>query len=169
MKSKNYIFIYNSIDDSSQMFYSFLFSDFNQILIINTFVMENAALVIVDPQNDFCEGGSLGVTGSNEIFPAINSILKANLFSNTFMTLDWHPENHISFAANHNKQPFTEMEIYGEKQMLWPTHCIENSHGSSPSKLLKLSGREVVVKKGVRAEEETYSGFGTKNNPTELK
>lgn len=53
--------------------------------------MEKAALLIVDPQNDFCEGGSLGVNGSSEIFPFINSIITSNLFENSFMTLDWHP------------------------------------------------------------------------------
>ena len=82
-------FIYNRIDDSSPILSSFL-SDFNQILI-NTLVMEKAALLIVDPQNDFCEGGSLGVNGSSEIFPFINSIITSNLFENSFMTLDWHP------------------------------------------------------------------------------
>jgi hypothetical protein len=73
-----------------RQFYLHSYQILTQILI-NTLVMEKAALLIVDPQNDFCEGGSLGVNGSSEIFPFINSIITSNLFENSFMTLDWHP------------------------------------------------------------------------------
>ena len=60
--------------------------------------MANKALIIVDPQNDFCEGGPLGVTGSMNIFPIINHLRKNGGFDHIFMTLDWHPDNHMSFA-----------------------------------------------------------------------
>ena len=48
------------------------------------------ALIIVDPQNDFCEGGPLGVKGSQDIFPVINKIRKEIAFDFVFITLDWH-------------------------------------------------------------------------------
>ena len=51
----------------------------------------STALIIVDPQNDFCEGGPLGVTGSHEIFPIINQLSVSPTFQKIFMTLDWHP------------------------------------------------------------------------------
>ena len=60
------------------------------------------ALIIVDPQNDFCEGGPLGVKGSSDIFPVINKIRKEISFDFVFITLDWHPLDHTSFAINHN-------------------------------------------------------------------
>ena len=49
------------------------------------------ALIIVDPQNDFCEGGSLGVKDSNNIFPVINRLREEKNFHHVFITLDWHP------------------------------------------------------------------------------
>jgi len=59
-------------------------------------------LIIVDPQNDFCEGGPLGVNDSHTIFPFINRLKNDLKFDKVFVTMDWHPENHISFAKNHN-------------------------------------------------------------------
>jgi nicotinamidase/pyrazinamidase len=60
-------------------------------------------LIVVDVQNDFCENGSLAVRGSNEIFPFINALKKSPLFSQVILTLDWHPESHVSFASTHAK------------------------------------------------------------------
>ena len=64
------------------------------------------ALIIVDAQNDFCEGGPLGVKGSKDIFPVLNQLKKHNEFKTIVLTKDWHPENHMSFAKNHDKEPF---------------------------------------------------------------
>ena len=65
------------------------------------------ALVIVDVQYDFCEGGSLGVAGSPQIFPIINQLKKNGFFSHVICSKDWHPPGHVSFASTHDKQPFT--------------------------------------------------------------
>ena len=61
-----------------------------------------SAIIVVDVQNDFCEGGSLEVKNSNEIIPLINLILeKFNTnFDLKIFTRDWHPEEHISFIGN---------------------------------------------------------------------
>lgn len=60
------------------------------------------ALIIVDVQNDFCQGGSLEVKQANEIFPLINEITQdyAKFFKVRILTKDWHPEEHISFIGN---------------------------------------------------------------------
>ena len=65
------------------------------------------ALIIVDPQNDFCEGGALGVPNSNFIFNYINELRQKVMFDFVIVTQDWHPENHLSFAKNHNLPPFS--------------------------------------------------------------
>ena len=49
------------------------------------------ALIIVDMQNDFCEGGSLAVTGSLEVIPIINTLRENAKFDYIFRTRDWHP------------------------------------------------------------------------------
>ena len=60
------------------------------------------ALIIVDVQNDFCEGGSLGVAQSSEIFKFINPLKKKKpFFEHIIITKDWHPKGHVSFASRH--------------------------------------------------------------------
>ena len=69
-------------------------------------------LIIVDVQNDFCEGGSLAVPRSLEIIPLINFLKKQkHFFSHVFLSKDWHPEDHVSFAKTHNKKPFETIQI----------------------------------------------------------
>ena len=65
------------------------------------------ALIIVDPQNDFCEGGALAVPNSREIFAYINALKKKEFFDHIIITKDWHPKDHVSFASRHGLEPFT--------------------------------------------------------------
>ena len=62
----------------------------------------DSAIIIVDVQNDFCEGGSLEVKRSNEIIPIINDLLETfvDRIKLKIYTKDWHPEEHISFIGN---------------------------------------------------------------------
>lgn len=60
-----------------------------------------SALIIVDMQNDFCEGGSLAVPGSLEIIPVINKLREDPAFDIIVRSRDYHPADHVSFAANH--------------------------------------------------------------------
>jgi nicotinamidase/pyrazinamidase len=53
------------------------------------------ALIIVDLQNDFLQGGSLAVKGANEIIEGVNKFRKN--FDHVILTQDHHPEDHISF------------------------------------------------------------------------
>lgn len=123
-------------------------------------------MIIVDPQNDFCEGGSLQVPNASAIFGPINEIKKKINFDNVIVTKDWHPENHVSFASTHNFNPFVTIEIEGQPQELWPDHCIQNTQGAEITPLLELTGEEVYVLKGTRENEDAYSGFGKPQNPT---
>ena len=83
------------------------------------------ALIIVDMQNDFCEGGSLAVNGSLEIIPTVNQLREK--FDIVVRTRDWHPADHVSFHANHpGKQLFELITVpeTGRDQVMWPTHCV---------------------------------------------
>ena len=55
------------------------------------------ALIIVDMQNDFCEGGSLAVTDGNSVIPTINSFRDKFDWDAVYLTRDWHPADHCSF------------------------------------------------------------------------
>ena len=52
---------------------------------------ETTALLIIDMQNDFCEGGSLAVEGCQSIIPVINQLKMDPFFDYIVTTRDWHP------------------------------------------------------------------------------
>ena len=130
-------------------------------------------LGIIDPQNDFFQSGSLAVPNSNEIIEPINK-LRYNISHKikTFISLDTHPSNHISFASIHNKQLYTKIklstimenkDIVETEQILWPNHCIENTHGQQIHQHLITKPDDFKIKKGVFNYIESYSAFGDKN------
>lgn len=115
-------------------------------------------LVIIDVQNDFIPGGSLSVQGGDEIVPVINS-LQEN-FDLIVATQDWHPQNHMSFASNHDgKEPFEQIEYDGMDQILWPDHCVQNSEGAEFHPVLDTNKIEAIIRKGMDPEIDSYSGF----------
>lgn len=98
--------------------------------------------------------------GSSEIFQAINTLKAHPQFAHVFISQDWHPKNHVSFASSHkDKLPFTAIYINGKKQELWPDHCVANSQGAAFSPLLNVSEKDIIVKKGVFAHADSYSAF----------
>jgi nicotinamidase/pyrazinamidase len=127
--------------------------------------MSKRALIIVDPQNDFCEGGSLAVNKASEIFPEIKNIRNEIKFDKVFITRDWHPSNHISFASNHlNQNPFSQIQTkiknsFECKVDLWPIHCVQNTYGSQFHKDLEILSTDIIINKGTDSDVETYSGF----------
>src|SRR5690625_643672 len=104
------------------------------------------ALLVVDVQNDFCPGGALAVEKGDEIIPIINTI--APKFDSVFLTQDWHPSNHSSFASMHKgKEAYeTIQKDYGE-QVLWPDHCVQNREGSAFHKDLNTKGAQLIIRK----------------------
>jgi nicotinamidase/pyrazinamidase len=62
------------------------------------------ALIVVDVQNDFCEGGALAVPKANEIIPYVNLLMEDSTYDEIILTQDWHPANHKSFASNNGKK-----------------------------------------------------------------
>ena len=50
---------------------------------------ETKALIVVDVQYDFCEGGSLAVKEASEIIPIVNELKKSGKFGKVYVTADW--------------------------------------------------------------------------------
>lgn len=116
------------------------------------------ALIIVDVQNDFLPGGALAVPGGQEVVPVVNAL--SGRFDLVVATQDWHPPDHVSFAANHaGRQPFEEIDLDGLAQTLWPVHCVQGTPGASFHPDLDLSRAEAVIRKGVDPRIDSYSGF----------
>jgi len=135
------------------------------------------ALIIVDLQYDFLPGGALAVPNSNEITSVIIELVTSGDYQYVFLTQDWHPKEHRSFASVHKTEPFTMGELNGKPQMLWPDHCVQYTEGAKIFQPLMdiLRTGDIAVewdiyKKGINKNIDSYSGFydNDKQNPTGL-
>ncbi|WP_298360472.1 bifunctional nicotinamidase/pyrazinamidase [uncultured Litoreibacter sp.] len=115
------------------------------------------ALIVIDVQNDFCPGGRLAVTGGDEIVGGINALMDE--FGVVVLTQDWHPAGHSSFASSHRAEPFSVTQMPYGPQVLWPDHCVQGSEGSAFHPSLRVDRAQMIVRKGFRAEVDSYSAF----------
>jgi nicotinamidase/pyrazinamidase len=115
-------------------------------------------LLVVDVQYGFMPGGGLPVAGGDAIVPVINRI--APRFQNIVLTQDWHPADHVSFAANHpGRQPYETIQLpYGE-QMLWPKHCVQGTPDAALHADLQVARAQLIIRKGFHREVDSYSAF----------
>ena len=105
------------------------------------------ALLVVDVQNDFCEGGSLAVAGGADVAGRISAYVAAHHddYAAIVATADWHddPGAHFSDAPD-----FVDT---------WPAHCRARTPGASFHPDLDVADIEAVFDKGDYAA--AYSGF----------
>jgi nicotinamidase/pyrazinamidase len=163
---------------SAQFFYTLLCSVMSVIPLCGTLTPTNTAVIVVDVQEDFTQPnsyklekkdgkpieGRLQVPNSGDDY--VTSVIKATRLLKEkgfkiYATQDWHPQNHISFAANHRgKNPFDQIPLKGAPggmQTLWPIHCVQNTSGARI--LLPLTLFSGVIKKGTNPKHDSYSGF----------
>ena len=105
------------------------------------------ALVIVDVQNDFCEGGALGVEGGAQVAADLSEHLENNAAGYDFVvaTQDWHVEPGSHFSDDPD---FVDS---------WPRHCVAGSKGAQLHPELDTEPIDAYFRKG--AFEAAYSGF----------
>ena len=116
------------------------------------------ALVLVDLQYDFMPGGALAVAEGDTIVPIANRLIPE--FDMVVATQDWHPADHGSFAAQYpGKQPGEVINLNGLDQILWPTHCVQGSHGAEFHHDLDDSAIGKIFPKGTESGIDSYSGF----------
>jgi len=131
--------------------------------------MSNSALIVIDVQHDFCPGGALAVADGDAVVAPINAMM--GQFDHVILTQDWHPQNHSSFASQHDgHDPFTMITMpYGE-QTLWPDHCVQGSAGAAFQDALDSDRAELIIRKGYRPAIDSYSAFfeNDKTTPTGL-
>ena len=103
------------------------------------------ALLVVDVQNDFCEGGSLAVAGGDAVVPKINALMAAGDYRHIVATKDYHvdPGSHFS-----DHPDFVDS---------WPPHCVAGSTGADFHAGLDTAPIEAEFRKGAYAA--AYSGF----------
>jgi nicotinamidase/pyrazinamidase len=103
------------------------------------------ALIVVDVQNDFCEGGSLAVAGGAAVAAAVSRHIAAGGYDHVVATRDYHvdPGPHFSSTPDYVDS--------------WPVHCVAGTAGASFHPELDVTGIEAVFSKGEYAA--AYSGF----------
>ena len=104
------------------------------------------ALLVVDVQNDFLPGGALGIAGGDAVLRPLNRLLAAWRTRGlpVYLTRDWHPPGHCSFAARGGP---------------WPVHCVAGSRGAEFSLQLERAPGDVVVSKATRVDRDAYSAL----------
>jgi nicotinamidase/pyrazinamidase len=116
------------------------------------------ALILVDLQNDFMPGGALAVPHGDEVISLADELQQR--FDLVVATKDWHPPDHGSFAANHpGKKPGDRIILDGVEQILWPVHCVQNSHGAEFAPSFDISRIAHVFQKGTERNIDSYSTF----------
>lgn len=110
---------------------------------------DNRALLVVDVQNDFCEGGSLAVSGGAHVAGGIAALLQehAPRYAAVAATADWHVDPGPHFAASPD---FVDS---------WPAHCVAGTVGAAfhPALRPALGHVGAVFRKGEHSA--AYSGF----------
>jgi nicotinamidase/pyrazinamidase len=119
---------------------------------------DKSALIVIDVQNCFVDGGTLPVKGGAEVVPVINKL--AESFENIVVTQDWHTQGHASFASAHaGQKPFSSIKLSYGTQVLWPDHCVQGTDDAALHKDLKLPTAQVIVRKGFHKGVDSYSAF----------
>ena len=103
------------------------------------------ALIVVDVQNDFCEGGSLAVAGGAAVAAAISEWMAQGNYEVVVATKDHHVDPGPHFAA---EPDFVDS---------WPPHCVVGTPGEAFHPALSTTPIQAVFRKGERAA--AYSGF----------
>ncbi len=129
------------------------------------------ALIVIDPQLDFCPGGALAVAGGDEIMPGIDAF--AERFDLVVITQDWHPSGHKSFASSHDGgEAFGTTQMPYGSQVLWPDHCVQGSAGAGfhPGIADTVERASLILRKGTNPGIDSYSAFfeNDKATPTGL-
>jgi nicotinamidase/pyrazinamidase len=110
------------------------------------------ALLIVDVQNDFTEGGALGVDGGAAVAAGISSYLAAHpgRYDQVIASQDWHD------GGNDNGGHFATSEA-PDFVTSWPVHCVAGTPGAEYHPALDASAITVHVRKGQGKPD--YSAF----------
>jgi nicotinamidase/pyrazinamidase len=90
------------------------------------------ALIIIDVQKDFCEGGVLPARDTTSLIPLLNAALALFIQNGItcVFTRDWHPANHCSFQSQGGP---------------WPSHCVQGTPGAEFATGLHVPNSALVI------------------------
>jgi len=104
------------------------------------------ALVVIDVQRDFCEGGVLPARSTTTLIGPLNAVIGSCAAANVpiVLTRDWHPPDHSSFQSEGGR---------------WPAHCVQSTPGAEFASGLKVAAGVTIIDKGVDRGAPGYSAF----------
>ncbi len=108
------------------------------------------ALIVVDVQRDFCEGGSLAVTGGAAVAAEISALLRAD-----------HGYDHVVATRDHHIDPGDHFSDTPDFVDSWPPHCVVGTPGVEFHDQLTFRDFGAIFDKG--EYEAAYSGFEGKS------
>ncbi|MBA3489481.1 MAG: isochorismatase family protein [Longispora sp.] len=120
----------------------------------------SCALIIVDVQNDFCEGGSLAVTGGAAVAAALTKALRADAGGAEGAegaSGIIGPWDHVVATRDHHIDPGEHFSLEPDFEFSWPAHCVAGTSGAQFHPDLDTARVEAVFDKGSYAA--AYSGF----------
>lgn len=112
---------------------------------------KQAALLIVDVQNDFCPSGALAVPDGDRVVEPLNRAAQHFAVEGlpVLASRDWHPPRTSHFK---------------ESGGLWPSHCVQGSRGAEFHPGLHLPLGTLVISKGCDPDSDSYSAFDGKTD-----
>jgi nicotinamidase/pyrazinamidase len=115
------------------------------------------ALLIVDVQNDFCEGGSLAVAGGTSVVGSINALLAGDSRGDGAISEQGVRYDHVVATQDHHIDPGGHFSEHPDYASSWPRHCVAGTPGADFHPDLQTAGIEAVFRKGAYGA--AYSGF----------
>jgi nicotinamidase/pyrazinamidase len=112
------------------------------------------ALIVVDVQRDFCEGGSLAVAGGAAVAAAIRELVSGE-----------HGYDHVVATRDHHIDPGSHFSSTPDFVDSWPPHCVVGTPGVELREELRDVAFDAVFDKGEYAA--AYSGFEGKSGEGE--
>ena len=111
------------------------------------------AVIVVDVQNDFTEGGALGVDGGNAVAAGVTAFLRAHRdrFDLVVASRDWHVPD------SSNGGHFPPPGVAPDYRTTWPLHCLQGTPGADYNPAFDPSLADVGIFKGMGAP--AYSAF----------
>ncbi|MCI1746651.1 MAG: isochorismatase family protein [Acidipropionibacterium sp.] len=106
----------------------------------------NRALIVVDVQVDFCEGGALGVDGGNTVAIDVAKLLESN-----------HGYSRVVATRDHHIDPGSHFSDHPDFIDSWPPHCVVGTPGQQLQPALRERDFDAVFDKG--SYRAAYSGF----------
>lgn len=100
------------------------------------------ALLVIDVQNDFCEGGALAVAGGAAVAGKISKFLEESSYDLVVASRDWHD------ADSTNSGHFAEAGTEPNYTTTWPVHCVADTPGASYHPNLETKKIDVDIYKG---------------------